>query len=109
MPLHQIHGDDRSLGFRVGGLAYSCDVSDLPDETVERLAGLDVWVVGALRYQPHPSHFTVDQALAWIDRIKPRRAILTHLHADLDYRRLEGSLPKNVAPAYDGMTIDLAG
>ena len=109
MPLHQIHGDDRSLGFRVGGLAYSCDVSDLPDETVERLAGLDVWVVGALRYQPHPSHFTVDQALAWIDRIKPRRAILTHLHADLDYRKLEGSLPKNVAPAYDGMTIDLAG
>ena len=77
MPYLQQHGDIPSLGFRFGGLAYSCDLSGMPPESVALLADLDVWIVDALRYKPHPSHFSLDDALRWIERIKPRRAILT--------------------------------
>jgi len=60
-----------------------------------------------LRYRPHPSHFSVDDALGWIDRIKPARAILTNLHSDLDYDALRARVPRHVEPAYDGLTIEL--
>ena len=86
LPILQQHGDIASLGFRFGGFAYSCDLSGMPAESVAALAGLDVWVVDALRYTPHPSHLSVADALAWIERLKPKRAILTNLHADLDLR-----------------------
>ncbi len=69
--------------------------------------GLDVWIVDALRPKPHPSHFSVDEALGWIERLKPKRAILTHMHVDLDYATLKRELPAHVEPAYDGMTIEL--
>jgi phosphoribosyl 1,2-cyclic phosphate phosphodiesterase len=71
------------------------------------LQGVDVWVLDALRYRPHPSHFSVDDALEWIGRIGPARAILTNLHADLDYDELRRRLPAHVEPAYDGLTIEL--
>ncbi len=71
------------------------------------LAGLDIWIVDALRYMPHSSHFNVDEALDWIARLKPKRAILTNLHADLDYEELRGKLPPHIEPAYDGMAIEL--
>ena len=70
--------------------------------------GLDVWILDALRYRPHPSHFSVADALHWIERLKPRRAVLTNLHADLDYDVLRGKLPVNVVPAFDGMGLTLA-
>jgi phosphoribosyl 1,2-cyclic phosphate phosphodiesterase len=107
LPISQRHGRITSLAFRIGGLAYSPDVSGLDDAAVERLKDLDVWIVDALRPKPHPSHFSVGQAIGWIERIKPRRAILTHMHVELDYATLAGELPENVEPAYDGMTIDL--
>jgi phosphoribosyl 1,2-cyclic phosphate phosphodiesterase len=107
MPFRQGHGDIDSLGLRCGGLAYSCDISDVPDESLAHLADLDVWIVDALRYKPHPSHFSVTGALDWIARIKPRHAILTHMHIDLDYATLRRELSAGVEPAYDGMTIDL--
>ena len=106
LPFRQIHGDISSLGIRVGGLAYSCDVSDIPPETQPLLRDLDVWIVDALRHRPHPSHFSVAQAIAWVDRLRPHRAILTHLHGDLDYATLKRDLPPPMEPAYDGMTID---
>ncbi len=106
LPLDQDHGGTRSLGFRVGDFAYCNDVVRLPEETLERLGGLDVLIVDALRYTPHPTHANLDQALAWIDRLKPRRAILTNLHVDLDYARLVAELPPGVAPAYDGMEVE---
>jgi len=108
LPLLQEHGDIPSLGFRFGPLAYSCDLSGMPSETVSALAGIEVWIVDSLRYTPHPSHFSVDDALTWIGRIKPARAILTNLHSDLDYEALRAKLPSNVEPAFDGMTIELA-
>ena len=73
------------------------------------LAGLDIWIVDALRYRPHPSHFSVEDALTWIERIKPRRAILTNLHSDLDYDALRARLPAHVEPAYDGLGVSVAG
>ena len=105
LPFVQEHGDVVSLGFRFGRLAYSCDLKRLPPESLAVLAGIDVWIVDALRYKPHPSHFSVDEALDWIARVKPQRAILTNLHADLDYDALRAKLPAHVEPAYDGMRI----
>ena len=107
LPILQEHGDIPSLGFRFGGFSYSCDLSGLPDDSVAALAGTDTWILDALRYRPHPSHLSVDEALAWIDRIKPRRAILTNLHTDLDYDVLRGQLPPHVEPGYDGLSVVL--
>ena len=108
LPILQQHGDIASLGFRFGSFAYSCDLNDLSPESAKALAGLEVWVVDALRYQPHPSHFSLADALAWIERIKPRRAILTNLHSDLDYETLRAQLPTHVEPAYDGIGVTLS-
>ncbi len=104
-PFRQIHGDIDSLGFRVGNVAYSCDLSDLPDEALPHLRDLDIWILNTLRYTPHPSHLTLTKALEWIERIGPARAILTHLHIDLDYDELAAKLPPRVVPAFDGMVF----
>src|SRR6185295_7712525 len=109
LPFAQDHGDIPSLGFRFGDVAYSSDLHDLPKASVKALAGLDLWIVDALRYMPHPSHFSVADALAWIERVAPARAILTNMHTDLDYEALRVSLPPGVEPAYDGMRIETAG
>ena len=105
MTVLQEHGDIPSLGFRFGNVAYSADIKGLPADSLAAMAGLDVWIVDALRRPPHPSHFNLDEALAWIARVKPKRAILTNLHSDMDYAELRASLPANVEPAYDGMTF----
>jgi phosphoribosyl 1,2-cyclic phosphate phosphodiesterase len=107
VPIPQIHGDAGSLGFRFGGLAYSPDLSDVPEASVELLQGLDVWIVDALRFTPHPSHFSVKQALEWIERLRPKRAILTHMTTDLDYEALKRELPEGVEPAYDNMVVEV--
>jgi len=101
----QIHGRGETLGFRFGGLAYSPDVSDLPEESLIHLQGLDVWILDALRYTPHPSHFSVSGALTWIEKLKPKRAVLTHMHVDLDFGALVRELPEGVEPGYDGMVL----
>ncbi len=106
LPYLQHHGEIDSLGFRFGNLAYSSDVHDLPRASLEHLQDLDIWIVDALRYRSHPSHFNVDQALTWIERIKPKRAILTNMHVDLDYDTLVRELPDHVEPAYDGMVLE---
>ena len=106
LPVLQNHGDIPSLGFRFGNVAYSADIKSLPEASLAALAGLDVWIVDALRKAPHPSHFNLDEALDWIARVKPKRAILTNLHSDMDYATLRASLPPGVEPAYDGMTFD---
>ncbi|MFN3868699.1 MAG: MBL fold metallo-hydrolase [Hyphomicrobiaceae bacterium] len=104
----QVHGDIPSLGLRVSGLAYSPDVSELPREAEAMLQGLDVWVVDALRYIPHPSHFSVKDALGWIEKLGVKHGVLTHMTADLDYAALKRELPAHVEPAYDGMQISFA-
>lgn len=108
MTLAQDHGGIPSLGFRIGTFAYCNDVVRLPEETLSRLGGLDTLVVDALRYTPHPTHATVAQALEWIERLKPRRAILTNLHVDLDYAKLRAELPVGVEPAFDGQELEIS-
>lgn len=107
LPLDQEHGRIRSLGFRIGDLAYCNDVSDLPDQTMAELEGLDVLVLDALRYSPHPTHAHLERSLEWIGQLKPKQAVLTNLHVDLDYDILRSELPANVEPAYDGWTVEL--
>jgi phosphoribosyl 1,2-cyclic phosphate phosphodiesterase len=106
-PFRQAHGSSTSLGFRAGSLAYSCDVSGIPAESLGTLENLDVWILDALRHRPHPSHFSLTDALGWIARVRPKRAVLTNLHTDLDYEALRQALPTGVEPAYDGMKIVL--
>ncbi len=77
----------------------------LPDQAFAALAGIQVWIVDALRYRPHPTHAHLDLTLEWIARLKPERAILTNMHVDLDYQTLRRELPAGVEPAYDGMEI----
>jgi phosphoribosyl 1,2-cyclic phosphate phosphodiesterase len=101
----QKHGPIRSLGFRFGGLAYSSDVSGLDDAAFRALEGVDTWIVDSLRHTPHPTHANVETALAWIAQVKPKRAILTNLHFDLDYEALRKMLPAGVEPAYDGLAV----
>src|SRR5204862_6330032 len=96
------------LGFRFGNLAYSSDVSSLGESVFAALEGIETWIVDALRYTPHPTHANVETALEWIARVKPKRAILTNLHIDIDYAELAAQLPAGVEPAYDGMVVDTA-
>ena len=108
LPFEVRHGTIDALGFRIGDVAYTPDLKDIPDESLAALENLDIWIVDALRLTAHPSHFTLDEALQWIRRLKPRRAILTNMHIDLDYAALCAQLPPHVEPAYDGMTLDIA-
>jgi len=106
-PLPQIHGEIISLGFRIGPMAYCPDVSDFPAATAERLTSLELLVIDALQYRPHPSHFSLAEALQWIERLAPARAILTHMHVPLDYATVLAETPAHVEPAHDGMVLDL--
>lgn len=106
-PLVQAHGDMTSLGFRIGSLAYCPDVSDFPATTVDKMHGLDMLIVDALQYTEHPSHLSLDQALGWIERLKPKKAVLTHMHVPLDYAVVMAETPSHIEPAYDGMAIEL--
>jgi len=99
------HGNIPALGYRIGSAAYIPDASDIPQASWPFLENLDLWIIDGLRYTGHPSHFSVNDALSWIDRFRPRRAIITNMHSDLDYEVLRQSLPPNVEPAYDGMRL----
>lgn len=103
----QAHGPIRSVGYRFGPIAYSSDLSDLPDESFDILKGVKVWIVDALRLKPHPTHAHLDLTLSWAERLRPDLTILTNLHQDMDYDTLKKRLPTHIVPAYDQMEIDL--
>ncbi|MGI9353443.1 MAG: MBL fold metallo-hydrolase [Rhizobiaceae bacterium] len=115
LPVLQVHGPIHSLGYRFspdgkftsGGLCYSPDISDIPGESLEHLQALDFWIVDALQYKPHISHFSVTEALEWVDNLKPGHTVFTHMHIPLDYKTLKAELPEHVVPGFDGMTIEL--
>lgn len=107
MPVLQEHGDIPSLGFRFGNVAYSPDLSALPADSEALLQGLDLWIIDALRYTPHPSHLSLKQAIALIERVGAKRAVLTHMTGDLDYDTLKRELPPHIEPAYDGMVLEV--
>src|ERR1700712_2478904 len=101
------HGPIPALGYRIGDMAYTPDVNDIPSESWPALENLDLWIIDGLRYAPHPSHFSLGEALSWIDRFKPKAADITNMHSDLDYEAVRMKLPPNVVPAYDGMRLTL--
>lgn len=104
-PVPVMHGRQTILGFRFGAVAYLTDHSDIPEESMERLRGLDVLFLDALRYKPHPTHSTVDQSSKTVARLEPRRAYFTHICHDLGHERAESLLPSNIRLAYDGLEI----
>ena len=101
------HGKIPALGYRIGNAAYTPDLNDIPRESWGALENLDLWIVDGLRYTSHPTHLSINDALSWIDRFKPKRAIITNMTADVDYEALRKSLPEGVVPAYDGMRIEV--
>ena len=105
-PFLQHHGPVDLLGFKIGDIAYSSDVVDLPDESFAILEGLGTWIVDALQMKPHGTHAHLEKTLEWIERVKPKRAILTNLHVTMDYQTLRRMLPAGVEPAYDGMIVE---
>lgn len=107
-PVLAEHGDINSLGFRIGDVAYLPDMKRIANqESMDRLKGLEVLIVDALRHNTHPSHMNLDESLAFIEQIKPKRAVLTNMHSDMDYETLRTSLPESVEPGYDGMRIQV--
>lgn len=104
-PFKVAHGSIDSLGFRIGNLAYLPDVAEMYDEAWQELDGLDWWIVDALRRSPHPTHSHLERTLGWIERVKPKTAVLTNMHIDMDYATVSAETPENVICAYDGMTI----
>jgi|SRR5215469_4922483 len=105
-PVTVIHGETPILGFRFGSAAYLTDHSEVPQETLERLKGLDILFLDALRYKPHPTHSTVDQSLKIVEQVKPKRAFFTHICHDLPHETTNATLPPNVRLAYDGMKLE---
>ncbi|CAN5795881.1 MBL fold metallo-hydrolase [soil metagenome] len=106
LPIRVEHGRIEALGFRCHGLAYLPDVSGIPEAAWPALAGLDCWVLDALRHKPHPTHAHLARSLEWIARAAPRRAVLTNMHNDLDYAAVLAETPDHVIPAHDGMVLD---
>lgn len=98
----QAHGPIRSVGYRLGDMAYSSDVSNLDEAALDAVRGCQLWIVDALRYTPHPTHAHLDRTLEWIAAAEVERAVLTNLHIDMDYRELSALLPANVEVAHDG-------
>ncbi len=108
LPFDVFHGSWTITGYRVGRLGYVTDASAIPPDSWELLRGLDVLVLNALRFEPHPTHFTLDQALAVIADLQPRRAFLVHMTHNIDHATVNEQLPQGVELAYDGLQIEIA-
>ncbi|MCH9053092.1 MAG: MBL fold metallo-hydrolase [Proteobacteria bacterium] len=106
-PFDQDHGFMRTLGLRFADAAYTTDAVDLPDSAFAALTGVRLWIIGCLRYAPHPTHAHLDKVLDWIRRVRPQRAVLTHLGSDMDFDALAARLPEGVTPAYDGLVLEV--
>lgn len=105
-PIPVIHGETEILGFRAGDAAYLTDHSEIPEESLAKLQGLDILFLDALRHQPHPTHSTVDKSLSIVQRLQPKRAFFTHICHDLPHEATNASLPPNVRLSYDGMKLE---
>jgi phosphoribosyl 1,2-cyclic phosphate phosphodiesterase len=105
IPFPQLHGRSTTWGFRIGRFAYTSDASDLPEETFRLLDGVEVWIVDCLRERPHISHAHLELTLAWIARVRPRLAVLTHMNHEVDHAAWTARLPEGVAVGHDGMEL----
>ena len=105
-PVTVIHGENEIYGFRVGSAAYLTDHSEVPKASLEKLRGLDILFLDALRRTPHPTHSTVDNSLRIVEELKPKRAFFTHICHDLPHEATNATLPENVRLSYDGMKLE---
>lgn len=106
-PVKLLHGRLRCLGWRIGSLAYLTDLSAIPDESYPLLEGLDLLVLGALRWQPHQTHYTIEEAFEQAEKIGAGRCVLTHMGHEVDYEEVCRRAPDFVEPAYDGLRIKI--
>jgi phosphoribosyl 1,2-cyclic phosphate phosphodiesterase len=107
VPFEQDHGFSMTLGFRIGAFGYSTDVTEFGEAAFAALAGVEVWIVDCLRREPHPTHSHLAKTVSWVERVRPRRAILTHMDQSFDYRELAAELPAGIEPGYDGLEFEL--
>jgi phosphoribosyl 1,2-cyclic phosphate phosphodiesterase len=107
LPIDQKHGKGRTIGLRFGKFAYCTDTNGLPEASLKALEGIDTWIIDCLRYDEAPTHSHLAMTLGWIERIKPRRAYLTHMNHSFDYDKLLSELPDGVEPAYDGLRLEV--
>ena len=108
LPIEQDHGICASLGFRFGNFAYSTDVVQIPEASLEALKGIDTWIVDCLRDgKLHPTHANLERTLEWVAVVKPRHTILTHMNFQADYDAMARVCPEGVEPGYDGMVIEV--
>jgi len=101
------HGNYPITAFRVGDFAYVTDTSRIPEESLERLRGLDTLILDALRWEPHPTHFNIEEALAVVEELRPRRTFFTHLAHTVSHAETERRLPESVRLAYDGLILNV--
>ncbi len=107
IPVEIMHGKWKILGYRIGNFAYLTDCNGIPRKSMEKLRDLELLIIDALRYKPHPAHFNLDQTIENIDAIAPEKAVLTHMSCDMDYFELKNNLPEHIEPAYDGASFEL--
>ena len=100
------HGMIKATGYLFDNIAYISDCNKINKSTIRKLMNLDYLIIDCLRYNKHPSHFNYEDAMNLIEIIKPKKSILTNLHVDLDYFKLKKKLPKNIIPAYDGLSFN---
>ncbi len=106
IPVEINHDRWMILGYRIGNVAYLTDCSGIPDDSIEKLEGLDLLILSALRYSEHPAHFNIEQAVNISQIINPKLAVFTHMGHEVEYDTLLSELPDNIVPAYDGMEIE---
>jgi phosphoribosyl 1,2-cyclic phosphate phosphodiesterase len=106
-PVPVVHGNLPILGFRFCDTAYVTDVSEIPESSIPLLEGLDILIIDALRPKPHPTHLSLDQALAMVERLRPQRAFFTHMAHEMSHQAINSSLPSHVQLAYDGLSLEL--
>lgn len=109
VPVRLSHGLSDVLGFRFGNLAYCTDAKSIPPESMERLGGLDLLVLGCLRHEPHSTHMNLQEALEVVRQLAPKQTLLTHLSHHLEHEATNGRLPPSVRLAYDGLRIPIDG
>jgi phosphoribosyl 1,2-cyclic phosphate phosphodiesterase len=107
-PVDLQHGRIRSCGWRIGRMAYLTDANGIPPASMARLHDLDLMVIDGLRPRPHPTHYSIDEAIAVSRELRPRQTLLTHMNHNVEYHRISAELPEGVALAYDGLVIELA-
>ena len=104
-PFEVDHGSIKALGMRIGNIVYLPDVSAMDENGWRMVKDLDIWILDALRYEPHPTHIHFEKSLEWLERAAPKRGILTNMHIDLDWQTIQTKTPDHIDAAYDGMVI----